>query len=192
MEVREATLDDVERIRAIHCEAIVELASTAYDPEQIDAWVTPVETAEYKGITDDDRYFVVAEANPEACETDDEEVETNGATPNPDGELWKPNDDVIGFASVRFESPEGYESSVDADVTGVYVHPAVARKGVGSALLSEIEREAADRGIKTLGLEASINAVPFYGHHGYDRVRECVHSFGGRVDGPAIEMRKEL
>jgi len=37
-----------------------------------------------------------------------------------------------------------------------------------------------------------MNAIPFYYHHGYDKSREITHEFGERIEGPAMEMKKEL
>jgi predicted GNAT family acetyltransferase len=92
--------------------------------------------------------------------------------------------------------PSEYESSVDAEITGVYVHPSVTRNGVGTEILTNLEQEARGRDNRTLGLSASLNAVPFYEYHGYERVRAYTHEFSGSastgVDGQIIEMKKEL
>jgi hypothetical protein len=46
------------------------------------------------------------------------------------------------------------------------------------------------------GRPASLNAVPFYELHGYERVREHDHEFSGHgstgVTGTVVEMKKEL
>lgn len=168
MEVREARPGDAEAIRTVHREAITELGSAAYDGEQVEAWARGVESADYAAIDADGYCFLVA-------------VE--------DG-------DVAGFGSVWFGSPDGYESSADAEVTAVYVHPSVARQGVGSALLAALERRARERGVRTLGLSSSLSAVGFYEAHGYERVRAYVHEFSSGestgVEGRVVEMKKVL
>jgi putative acetyltransferase len=143
MEVREATPADADAVRRVHRASIEGLATAAYDPEQIDAWAAGCESADYAAaIGADDVEYLVAE--------------DEGRT--------------VGFGSLSLAPPEGYETRVDAEVTGVYVHPSVAREGVGSRIYAEPERRARERGVGTLGLEASRNAVPFYGAHGYERV----------------------
>ncbi|WOJ89148.1 GNAT family N-acetyltransferase [Methylocapsa polymorpha] len=49
----------------------------------------------------------------------------------------------------------------------LYVHPAVARSGVASALIDAIEKLAAARGVATLETDASDTAKPFFEKHGY-------------------------
>lgn len=166
--LREATPADIESIRSVHRAAITGLGSDAYDDEQVEAWARGVESADYAAIEDDDYCFLVAE----------------------DG------DDVVGFGSVRFESPDDYGATIDAEVTAVYVHPSVAREGVGSTILDALERRARDQGVRTLGLSSSLNAVPFYETHGYERVREYTHEFSSGeatgIEGRVVQMRTEL
>jgi putative acetyltransferase len=74
------------------------------------------------------------------------------------------------------------------DVHAVYVHPDHARRGVGSALLAELEGYARGRGFTELGLQSSLNAVEFYERAGYERV-----GTGERPGGlTVVEMEKEL
>ncbi|WP_231184993.1 GNAT family N-acetyltransferase [Haladaptatus sp. DYF46] len=168
MRVRNATTDDVEAVRAVHAESIAELGREGYDERQVAAWAEGCESAEYTpAIEADAGTFVVAE-----------------------------DVDVVAFGTVRFEPPKEHAAAVDGEVTGVYVHPSVARTGVGSAVLAELERRASEQGTRTLGLAASLNAVPFYEAHRYERVRECAHEFSSRestgVTGTVVEMKKKL
>ncbi|MEM4780046.1 MAG: GNAT family N-acetyltransferase, partial [Halalkalicoccus sp.] len=84
----------------------------------------------------------------------------------------------------------------DAEVTGVYVDPSAARQGIGSTLLADLERYGRERGVRTLALSASLNAVPFYQAHGYERVREYRHEFSNHestgVEGIVVEMATRL
>lgn len=169
MHVRAARTSDAETVREVHFESITGLGPEGYDEEQVEAWASGCESADYESaIEAEGGAFVVAEKGR----------------------------DVVAFGSVRFEPPEGYEAAVAAEVTGVYVHPSVARTGVGSAALAELERLARERPVRTLGLSATVNAVPFYESHGYERVREYVHEFSGHestgVEGTVVEMKKRL
>lgn len=169
MNVRNATPADAETIREIHRASIERLGLAAYTQEQVDAWARGCESADYeKPITSDEFYFIVAE--------DDNEI--------------------LGFGSLCFDAPSEYEAFAAVEITGVYVHPSVTRSGVGTALLTSLEQEARGRGNQTIGLSASLNAVPFYEHHGYERIRAYTHEFSSEestgVEGKIIEMRKEL
>ncbi len=70
---------------------------------------------------------------------------------------------VVGFAALVARPP--------AEVTAVFVRPAAAGGGVGSALLARVEAEARRRGIGRLVVKASLNGAPFYRARGYVRPR---------------------
>ena len=74
------------------------------------------------------------------------------------------------------------------EVHAVYVHPDHARRGVGSALLTELEGYARGRGCRKLSLQSSLNAVEFYERAGYEKTGEGVSPGGLAV----VEMEKEL
>ncbi|MFC6826079.1 GNAT family N-acetyltransferase [Halopelagius fulvigenes] len=169
MRTRDATPADADAIRTVHYRAIEELGPRAYSREQVDAWAEGCESADYvSAIEANEREFIVAEL---------------------DGE-------VEAFGSLKLLPPDGYEADVDAEVTGVYVHPSAVRRGVGTSVYSELERRARTHNVRTLGLSASLNAVSFYEARGYVRVREYTHEFSGHestgVTGTVVEMKKEL
>ncbi|WP_256299757.1 GNAT family N-acetyltransferase [Haloarchaeobius salinus] len=174
MQIRVATEADVQAIRTVHEASIRGLGSETYDVEQVDAWAAGVESADYAAVSHDGFYYTVAE------------IETGAV----DGQS------VVGFGTLAWCEPDGYQADVDAEVTAVYVHPDVARDGVGTALLVDLERQGRSEGFRSLGLTASTNAVPFYEAHGYVRVRERTHEFSVRegtgVEGTVVEMRKGL
>ncbi len=187
MHVREATTADAEAVRTVHHESITGLGPAAYSDEQVEAWARGVEDADYEAaITDDDAHFVVAERDGEDNGPDDEGRDDHG-------------DDapaIVAFGSLSLSAPEDYEADVDAEVTGVYVHSGVARQGVGTAVLSDLERRARAEGVGALGLSASLNAVAFYEDRGYERVRAYDHEFSAAlstgVEGTVVEMRTDL
>lgn len=169
MRVREAKPTDSEVVRSVHSDSIRGLGTEAYSEEQVAAWARGCESADYAAaIEADELAYVVAEIE----------------------------DDVVGFGSLELGPPDGYEADADAEVTGVYVHPSVAREGVGTRIYEELERRARARDVRTLGLTASRNAVPFYEAHGYERVREDAHEFSSHestnVTGIVVEMTKDL
>jgi putative acetyltransferase len=72
------------------------------------------------------------------------------------------------------------------------VEPEAARKGVGTALVREIERIAEESGLQRLELLASVNAESFYTFLGYqaDGRTELVLRTG--VSMAAVKMVKTL
>jgi GNAT superfamily N-acetyltransferase len=86
----------------------------------------------------------------------------------------------------------GFGSLLGNDVNTVYVHPHYTRQGVGTRLLRKIEQEAKERGVTTLGIEASLTAVPFYQSSGYRFVKEAEHRFSNGVSMRCVIMSKQL
>lgn len=168
-EIREATPVDVEAIRTVHHDAITELGMQAYTRTQVEAWAQGCESADYAStIESDETVFLVAERE----------------------------GDVVAFGSLRLAAPEGYADDADAEVTGVYVRPSVAREGVGSRICAALEERARSQDVRTIGLAASRNAVPFYERQGYERIEEFQHEFSSHestgVTGTIVAMTKTL
>jgi putative acetyltransferase len=192
--VREARPGDADAVRAVHRASILGLGTGAYSREQVEAWAAGAESADYAAIDDDAYHFVVAEAadgggnRSEDGGSDGSQDERDGATPGAGG--------IVAFGSLKLAAPAGYEAAVDAEVTGVYVHPDAAREGVGTAVVETLEARARAEGVDQLGLTASANAVPFYEARGYDRGRERDHEFSAGedtgVEGRVVEMVRPL
>jgi putative acetyltransferase len=65
-------------------------------------------------------------------------------------------------------SPVGFASLKDArHIEMLYVHPAMARQGVGTMLVDALEKLAAARGTEKLTVDASDNATGFFDKRGY-------------------------
>lgn len=64
---------------------------------------------------------------------------------------------VLGFADLTEHGEVGM----------LYVHPAHARRGVGKALLDEVERQARELGLKRLHACASLVAEPLFKRQGF-------------------------
>ena len=68
---------------------------------------------------------------------------------------------IVGFATII-----AHEGN-DAELEGIFVEPAEWRKGIGSALLHQIEREAAAWGANRLHVIANPTAADFYRRAGF-------------------------
>jgi putative acetyltransferase len=78
------------------------------------------------------------------------------------------------------------------ELRACYVVPEAARCGVGTALVSEMERIARDRGLQELELIASVNAEPFYAALGYQATGPTRHHLRGGISMDAVKMTKQL
>ena len=80
----------------------------------------------------------------------------------------------------------------NAELRACYVAPSAARRGVGSAIISEIERIAREHHLDHLELESSITAEPFYSALGYQVESRGEHVLAPGVPMAAVRMRKRL
>ena len=162
--LREAVPADAARIRDVHLRSIEKLGGQAYSETQVVAWAHDRDPAEYP-IDADNTHVLVAE----------------------DGD-----DEIVGFGWLRDGARDHLRTTVEGELVAVYVHPSVARRGTGSRLYEALEAKADSHGIRSLGLWASLNAVPFYEVQGYNQVTTHGHEYRDGVELTLIEMAKRL
>jgi putative acetyltransferase len=89
-------------------------------------------------------------------------------------------------------SPVGFASLADGDtIDMLYVHPAVARRGVGNLLCDALEKLAAARGVKRLTTDASDTARPLFERRGFSAEQRNSVMCGGEWIANTT-MRKDL
>jgi putative acetyltransferase len=88
--------------------------------------------------------------------------------------------DELTLVATMEGSPVGFVSLSQPDTIDLlYVHPAVARQGVGSMLLDAIERLMAARGAARLTADVSDSARDFFATRGYQPQRRNTVSHEG-------------
>jgi putative acetyltransferase len=90
---------------------------------------------------------------------------------------------VVGF---------GQLDVLRSEIEAIYVDPAASGRGVGRALLAQLEQLARERGLQALQLAATLNAVTFYEAAGYRRGQDAVHRLPDGRELPCIEMTRRL
>lgn len=80
----------------------------------------------------------------------------------------------------------------NSELRACYVSPSAVRRGVGTALVIEIERIARQRSLDHLQLESSLTAEPFYASLGYEVVQRGELTIAPGVRMASIKMRKAL
>ncbi|HEY8224171.1 MAG TPA: GNAT family N-acetyltransferase [Pyrinomonadaceae bacterium] len=78
------------------------------------------------------------------------------------------------------------------ELRAVYVHPRVARRGVGASILQELERLAVANHCVHLQMDASVNAEAFYSGHGYEVISRDVHRLASGHEMACTKMKKLL
>ena len=92
-------------------------------------------------------------------------------------------DRVLGFAEL---------DAAAGVVKACYVDPDAARLGVGRALMHAIEAIARDAGCRSLSLDASLNAVPFYTALGWRRGEVSRHPLAPGAELECVVMTRSL
>lgn len=119
------------------------------------------------------------------------------AVPPTDANIQAFADNVDGEIRVLAEldgRPVGWGALVAAgcELRACYVVPDVARQGVGTALVTAIERLAKAMGLDRLALLASVNAEPFYASLGYESQGRTEHVLPTGHAMAAVRMTKRL
>ncbi|MDZ7850030.1 MAG: GNAT family N-acetyltransferase [Halodesulfurarchaeum sp.] len=163
LSIRRARPADAEAIRDLHLASIGGLGGERYSTEQVEAWAHDRDPASYPIDEPETTVFV---------------AERGGS--------------IVGFGWLSTDPDGEFEADVDAKIVAIYVHPAFARQGIGTTIYEALETRARELGLVSLGLWASLNAVPFYQANGFLTVREVDYEFDGSVEGTVLEMRKRL
>jgi GNAT superfamily N-acetyltransferase len=79
-----------------------------------------------------------------------------------------------------------------AKVRAFFVHPAWARRGLGTRLLEACERAAWDARFRRCEMGATLSGVPLYERHGYRRVADILVQLPGGERLPVVRMEKML
>ncbi|KAB8287465.1 GCN5-related N-acetyltransferase [Bifidobacterium ramosum] len=109
-----------------------------------------------------------------SCDYDDEQVRTwagNTGTPT----QWNTRRSAARtWVAETADHRPSIVGFIDIDDTGyidmLFVDPSIARRGVASQLLDQVERYAAANDIARLSVHASITAQPFFHRHGFRAV----------------------
>ena len=97
--------------------------------------------------------------------------------------LWNASDAPVAVGRVQMNSPQ------EAQVRFMAVEPTMARKGLGSRILAELESRASTLGARVVVLNSRQEAQDFYRRHGYE-VTGQAHTLFGAI--PHVRMRKSL
>jgi len=91
--------------------------------------------------------------------------------------------EVVGFGGLHVEA---------AEVDAVFVSPTAAGRGVGLKLLWTVEERAREAGLKSLRLDASLNAIGFYERAGYELKGMGERRLWNAAVIPCAHMSKEF
>ena len=107
----------------------------------------------------------------------------SGALPNETTLVADVDGRVAGF---------GVIIETNNELRAVYVAAEYGNRGIGSALLREIERLARQRSCTELRMDSSLTAASFYLRHGYENLGSAEHTLTSGEKMACVRMRKYL
>lgn len=91
--------------------------------------------------------------------------------------------EIIGFGSIV---------PANSELRALYVSAEHGRRGVGRAILLELEALARKAGVTELRMDSSINAASFYEANGYLAIERGEHTLQSGVRMECVRMRKTI
>ena len=173
--LRWATLEDVPELQRLIAQSVRELARNDYTAEQIEgalgsAWGVDTQ------LVRDKTYLVVLESGVIiAC----------GG--------WSKRKALFGADALACGEPELLDAARDsARIRAFFVHPAWARRGIGTLLLRECEAEARAAGFRSLELVATLPGQRLYERFGFRSMGARDYPLREGLTITFVSMRKDF
>jgi GNAT superfamily N-acetyltransferase len=93
------------------------------------------------------------------------------------------NDRIVAF---------GIFDPSEALIGALYVAPDAVRRGIGRSVMAAIEARLASAGVSEARLNATLNALPFYGTLGYVARGQTTNRLPSGIELPCMAMSKRL
>jgi N-acetylglutamate synthase-like GNAT family acetyltransferase len=175
--IRKAKADDQPAIEKLIAESVRGLSRDDYDARQIELSIKTVFGVDTELIADE-TYFV--------AETEDGTMAGVGG--------WSKRKTLYGAS--RYERSRDSEllnpERDAAKIRAFFIHPAFARRGIGTLILEACEQAARAHGFKSAEMMATLPGVKLYAARGYEGSEEVKVSVGENIDIICVKMRKNL
>jgi GNAT superfamily N-acetyltransferase len=175
--VRNATEADVPQLRKLIEASVRGLQAQDYSPAQIDGALRSVYGVDSQLILDG-TYFI--------AETSEEPliVACGG---------WSKRKTLYGGDQFAGREDSLLDPARDAaKIRAFFVHPAWARRGLGTMILQSCEDAAISAGFKSLEMGATLSGVAFYRARGYREVENQTVPLANGESLPIVRMRKKV
>jgi GNAT superfamily N-acetyltransferase len=173
--IREARVEDIPILEDLIAESVRGLQAADYSPQQMEGALGTVFGVDRQLILDR-TYFVV--------EADSRIVASGG---------WSRRRTLFGSD----QSPQKDDAWLDpladpARIRAFFVHPAWARRGIGSLLMRACEAAAVAQGFTNLELGATLTGVRLYEAHGFRAVERLDVPLPNGASLPIVRMTKQV
>lgn len=175
MNLRRATMDDVDEIERVMRESIEEISSRTYDARQVESSLAYIAHLD-RELVADGTYFVV--------EVDGELAGCGG---------WSRRARLYAGSGAAADDARLLDPATEpARVRAMFVRPRFERRGIGRMILSRCEEEARGEGFREMELMAMLSGHALYLASGYVDVEAVEASLEDGVGYGLIRMRKQL
>ncbi|HUB20413.1 MAG TPA: GNAT family N-acetyltransferase [Acidobacteriaceae bacterium] len=183
---RLATPADIPHLGPLIEASIRGLQTRDYSPSQIEQAIGTWLGLDTQLVADQ-TYFAVevpAAANPDRLPTIGDLAACGGWSrrKTPYGSDHRPNRDD-SFLDPRTDA---------AKIRAFFVHPAWARRGIGSRILQLCEQAAQAEGFTRCEMGATLTGIPLYRHHGYSEQERVDLPLANGESLPIVRMTKQL
>ena len=173
--MRTATLEDVPALQALIAESARGLRADYYTSEQVEAALGTALGVDTQLIRDGTYFVAEAQGQIVAC----------GG--------WSRRKTLFGSDHVHGKDDAWLDPAHDpAKIRAFFVHPAWARRGLGSMLMRACEKAAREAGFSKLELASTLPGVPLYLAHGFSAGERFDVPFRDGEKLPVVRMEKRL
>ena len=177
--VRQAVAADVPRLREIIEASVRGLQAEDYSPAQIDGALKSVYGVDSQLIADGT--YLVAEV----LEADKAKIVACGG--------WSKRKTLYGGDQYSGREDSLLDPARDAaKIRAFFVHPAWARRGIGTLILEACESAAINAGFTRLEMGATLSGVAFYRAKGYTELEDQAVPLGNGETLPIVRMARKV
>lgn len=176
-QLRNATPADIPQIRELIDASVRGLQAQDYTPAQIEGALQSVYGVDTQLIAD--RTYFVAEI----ADSDRTRIVACGG--------WSKRKTLYGGDQYAGRQDSLLDPAHDAaKIRAFFVHPAFARRGIGTLILEACENAAISAGFRQLEMGATLSGVPFYRARGYAEIENEEVPLGNGHTLPIVKMAK--
>ena len=175
LQIRTATNQDIPALEDLISNSVRNLSKEHYTEQQIEGALIYIFGVDTQLIADETFYV----------------AETAGLIVGCGG--WSKRKTLFGGDQAKAGEDSTLDPEVEpARIRAFFVHPAWARRGVGTLILNACEEAAIKAGFSELELVATLPGEPFYISFGYEVVARFEIALAGEDVLPAVRMKKSL
>ncbi len=175
VQIRRATETDVPALHALIEASVRGLQTNDYTPAEIEGALGHALGLDSQ-LVQDGTYFI--------AEVGGEMVASGG---------WSYRATLCGSDGMTGREPASLDPAKDAaKIRAIFVHPAWARKGLGTLMLAHCEHEAQEAGFRRLEMGSTLTGAPLYRLRGYEEKERIAIQLPNGEALPIIRMAKNL